>query len=155
MRRKQAGSSLRKHYGQVKYLKKLTLGPGYDDFISSNYYFGTDQFNSIMGSATRILNGDIFYTIDNTSGRFHSNITNMAKGLRAFLLINGESLANLDIKNSQSYLSNLLLTNPDKVSWMTKIPAFVLLLRTLKVPQSEDVKNIFHWSIPASYMSIC
>jgi hypothetical protein len=133
--------SMRKRIEQIKYLKLLTIDPTYKDFFESNFSISYDQYNSIIGSATRIMNGDIFYTIDSTSGRFHSNITNMAKVLRPFLRINNEPLVNLDIKNSQPYLSTILLTNPGKVSWMTKDPAFAMLLQTLKVSLSQDVRK--------------
>lgn len=139
--RKKDAKSIRGRSEQVKYLKLLTVSPGYDAFIEANYTAETDQYNSIVGSATRIINSDIFYSVDSTSGRFHSNITNMSKGLRPFLRINGEPLVNLDIKNSQPFLSTILLTDPGKVSWMTKNPAFALLLQSLKVSLSQDVKK--------------
>jgi hypothetical protein len=61
--------------------------------------------------------------------------------MRQFLRINGEPLANIDVKNSQPYLSTILLTDPGKVSWMTNNPAFALLLQSLKVSLNEDVKH--------------
>jgi len=139
--RKETAKTIRSHSEQVKYLKQLSIADEYNDFIESNFTSQTDQYNSIVGSATRIINGDIFYSIDKTSGRFHSNITNMAKGLRPYLRIKGEPLVNIDIKNSQPYLSTIILTDPGKVSWLTKNPAFALLLQTLKVSLSEDVKK--------------
>lgn len=139
--RKSASKSIRSRSEQVKFLKLLTVAPGCNEFIESNYTGETDQFNSIVGSATRIMNNDIFYSIDNTSGRFHSNITNMAKGLRPFLRINDEPLVNCDIKNSQPYISTILLTNPGKVSYLTNNPAFALLLQSLKVSLCQDVKE--------------
>jgi hypothetical protein len=139
--RKEARKSIRNHSEQTKYLKQLTIADGFNEFIESTYIAETDQYNSVLGSATRILNKDIFYSVDSTSGRFHSNITNMAKGLRPFLRINGEPLVNIDIKNSQPYLSTILLTDPGKVSWMTKNPAFAMLLQSLKVSLSKDVKQ--------------
>ena len=139
--RKEAAKSIRGHSEQTTYLRQLTISDGYNEFINSNYTSETDQFNSIAGSATRIINRDIFYSIDNTSGRFHSNITNMAKGLRPFLRIKGESLVNIDIKNSQPYLSTIILTDPGKVSNMTKNPGFALLLQNLKYKDNQDVKK--------------
>ena len=139
--RKSVSKSIRNRSEQVKFLKLLTVAPGYKEFIELNYTGETDQFNSIVGSATRIMNNDIFYSIDSTSGRFHSNITNMAKGLRPFLRINDEPLINCDIKNSQPFLSTILLTNPGKISYLTNNPAFALLLQTLKVSLSQDVKK--------------
>lgn len=139
--RKGVAKLIRGRLEQVKYLKLLTIAPGYDAFIEANYTAETDQYNSIVSSATRIINSDIFYSVDSTSGRFHSNVTNMAKGLRPFLEINKERLVNLDIKNSQPYLSTILLTDPGKVSYLTKNPVFALLLNSLKVSLSQDVKK--------------
>ncbi|MBP1593601.1 MAG: hypothetical protein H6Q12_619 [Bacteroidetes bacterium] len=138
---KAAALSIRGRSAQVKFLKHLSIEPEYINFLNRSYTIGTDQYNSAMASAIRIINNDIFYCIDNTSGRFHSNITNMSKGLRPFLRIDGQQLVNLDIKNSQPYMSTILLTNPNKVHSMTKIPAFALLLQTLEVTQTQDVKK--------------
>lgn len=140
-RLKEAVKSIRGHSEQLKHLKALCIAPEWKAFIDANYTKETDQYNSIVSSATRILNNDITYSIDNTSGRFHSNVTNMPKSLRPFLRINDEPLINLDISNSQPYLSTILLTDPGKVSYMTKNPAFALLLQSLKVSLKEDVKK--------------
>jgi hypothetical protein len=140
--RKQDAKSIRGHSDQVKYLNKLTIDESFKDFLESNYTSETDQYNSILASAMRIINKIPLAKIDNTSGRFHSNITNMAKGLRPYLRINNEPLANIDVKNSQPYLSTIILTYPSKVAWLTKNPAFALLLQTLKVSvNKEDVKK--------------
>ncbi len=138
---KKAAKSIRGHSEQVKYLMALSIAPGYKEFIEANYTAGTDQYNSIVSAATRIENNDIFYSVDSTSGRFHSPLTNMPKGLRQYIRINFEPLANIDIKNSQPFLSILLLTNPGKVAFLTKNKAFAMLLQTLKVPQNKDVKK--------------
>ena len=124
---------------QIKYLRKLSIDGSYKELLKSNYT--TQQYNFILGSATRIINEDIYYSVDKTSGRFHSNVTNLAKGLRPYLRVNGEPLVNIDIKNSQPYLSTIILTNPGKVSWMTENSAFALLLQSLKVSLKEDVKR--------------
>jgi hypothetical protein len=65
----------------------------------------------------------------------------MAKGLRPYLRINNEPLVNIDIKNSQPYLSTIILTDPGKVSYLTNNPVFALLLQSLKVSLNEDVKK--------------
>ena len=126
---------------QVKYLKMLTIDPGFMKFINENYTADTDAYNRVIASATRIINGDIFYSIDSTSGRFHSNATNCPKGFRPYLRVNGEPLVNIDVKNCQPYLSTIILTNPGKASAYTENPAFVMLLQTLKVSHKEDVKK--------------
>ena len=139
--RKEAAKSIRAHNEQVKYLKQLTIDETYMEVLKSSYAEGTDQYNFILASATRIINEDIYYSIDNTSGRFHSNVTNLAKGLRPYLRVKGQPLVNIDVKNSQPYLSTIILTNPSKVSCMTENSAFALLLQTLHVSQNEDIKN--------------
>lgn len=139
--RKEASLSIRNRSEQVKYLRELTIVDDYEEFLLANYSMGTEQYNDIEASAKRILNGDIFWSIDNTSGRFHSNVTNMAKGLRPYLRIKGEPLVNIDIKNSQPYLSSILLTDPGKVSYLAKNTAFALMLQSLKVSLNQDVKT--------------
>lgn len=58
--------------------------------------------------------------------------------------IYNEALCNIDIKNSQPYLSTIILTNPEKVSYLTENAAFALLLQTLKVTLTEDVKKYIY-----------
>lgn len=128
---------------QVKYIKQLTLAEGWRDLVES-YKSNMEQYNSILASAMRIERGDFFYSIDATENRFHSNITNMKKELRQYLRINGKPLANIDIKNSQPYLSTIILTYPGKVAWLTNNPAFSMLLQSLKVSLNEDVKKYIY-----------
>lgn len=68
----------------------------------------------------------------------------MKKELRQFLRIDGKPLANVDIKNSQPYLSTIILTYPSKIAWLTKNPVFSMLLQTLKVSLNEDVKKYIY-----------
>ena len=124
---------------QVKYLRQLTLADGWRELVNI-YKSNTDQYNLLLASALRIINKDFFYSIDKTEGRFHSNITNMKRELRQFLRINGKPLANIDIKNSQPYLSTIILTYPSKIAWLAKNTAFQMLLQTLQVSINEDVK---------------
>jgi len=125
---------------QIPNLKRLTIDTGYKLYIDQ---FKNDlhKHNALISQANRIENGEIFFSVDNTSGRFHSNVTNLSKELRPFLRIDGEHLVNIDLKNSQPYLSVILLTNPSKVSYMTVNPAFSMLLQSLKVSLNQDVKK--------------
>lgn len=139
--RKDPVNSVRGHSEQIKYLKLLTINDGYKDYLDSNYIANTKQYNDIQAAATRIMiKPEPVGKVDETSGRFHSIVTNMAKGLRPFLRIKGEPLVNIDIKNSQPYLSTIILTDPSKVSWLTKNHDFALLLQSLKVSLNQDVK---------------
>ena len=138
---KEATRSVRGHTDQVAYLRQLTIEPECFTYIHENYTADTQKFNAVLRSATRILNGDITYKVDSTSGRFHSNVTNCPKGFRQYLRVNGEPLVNIDIKNSQPYLSTILLTNPSKVSYLTENAAFAMVLQKLKVTLTEDVRH--------------
>ena len=139
--KKEAAKTVRGHSEQVKWLNKLTIDGSYLEHLNKTLTVGTKQFNNISASATRIIDGHIKYNIDQTSGRFHSNVTNLAKVLRPYLRIDGQPLVNCDISNSQPYLSTILLTNPSKVSGFAKNPAFAMMLTTLKVSLAKDVKN--------------
>lgn len=74
----------------------------------------------------------------------------MDKRLRPFLRINGEPLVNIDIKNSQPYLSTILLTNPGKASSMAKNGVFAMMLQSLKTSQNQDVKNYIRLVVSGS-----
>lgn len=139
--RKDAARSVRGRSEQVRFLKQLTIAPEFMTFINENYTSDDDAYNRVLASATRIMNGDIFYTIDSTSGRFHSNATNCPKGFRPYLRVNGEPLINIDVKNCQPYLSTIILTDPLKASTFAEKPAFAMVLQSLKVSHQQDVKN--------------
>ena len=139
--RREAARSIRGRSEQVRFLRQLTIAPEFMNFINENYATNTDAYNRVLASATRIMNGDIFYTIDNTSGRFHSNVTNCPKGFRPYLRVKGEQLVNIDVKNCQPYLSTLILVDPLKASAFTENTAFAMLLQTLKVSLNKDVKK--------------
>lgn len=139
--RKENANTIRGHSEQVRFLRQLTIAPGFMTFINENYATNTDAYNRVLASATRIMNGDIFYSIDSTSGRFHSNVTNCPAGFRPYLRVKGQPLVNIDVKNCQPYLSTLILTDPLKASIYAENPAFAMVLQTLKVSQAEDVMN--------------
>ncbi len=56
----------------------------------------------------KIAKQDYHYSVDDNVGRFHSNLTNIKKELRHFITYDGETLVNVDIKNSQPLLSSVL-----------------------------------------------
>lgn len=138
---KKSLNKIRRSAYQVKFLKLLELDESYKDFINENFSIETEQYNSIIRSITRIEHGDIFHSIDPTSGRFHSNLTNMSKKLRPFLRIQGQPLANIDIKNSQAYLSVCVLLFPQKVAWLAKDPDLCELLLRLEIKMTDDMKK--------------
>jgi hypothetical protein len=135
--------SIRGQSNQFKFLKMITLAEGWRDYVES-FKENQEQYNSILASALRIVRGEFYCKIDNTEGRFHSNLTNMKKGLRKYVRINGQPLTNIDLKNSQPYLSAILLTFPSKVSWLAKKQALSMLLERLKISLNEDVKKYIY-----------
>jgi len=56
----------------------------------------------------KIEGGDFYYKVDENVGLFHSNLTNIKKELRHYNTYDGETLVNVDIKNSQPLLSSIL-----------------------------------------------
>lgn len=86
------------------------------------------KYNSGIMSISRIRNLDLFAHLDNTSFRLHSNFTNLKKGLRNFITYNNQVLVSIDLKNSQPYLSTLLLQKGFYE------PYSVLNLSKLKIP---------------------
>jgi hypothetical protein len=99
------------------------------------------RYNYSVASISKIMFEPPYMTVDKTSGRYHSNLTSLPKELRQFVRIYGKRLSNVDVKNCHPYLSTLLLTNPGKVAEFTKNPNFSMLLTTLQVSQTEDVKR--------------
>jgi len=136
----EAVRTIRGSSSQVRFLKQLSLAEGWENVVNS-YKDDTEVYNSVLASAVRILNNDIFYSRDATERRFHSNVTNMKRELRPYLRVNGRALVNIDIKNSQPYLSTIILTYPSKVAGLAKNIAFSMSLQSLKVSQNEDVKK--------------
>lgn len=154
---------------QNKYIRQMTIEPEalqfayqiYTDNLHSLYNFTstyamdikrqkyfekeekkiTRRYNYSVALILKIMYEPPKMTVDSTSGRYHSNLTNLPKELRQFIRINGKRLVNLDVKNSQPYLSTLILTDPRKVAEFTKNPHFSMLLRSLHVIHTEDIER--------------
>lgn len=69
------------------------------------------QYNHSIMSAERLSNGQYHLNRDENVYRFHSNLTNMRGMIRNAVTYDGQKLIAVDIKNSQPYLSTILLTN--------------------------------------------
>jgi hypothetical protein len=134
-----------KYPGQAGFIRKMTINP--EAFEAVKSFPTVEKFNAGLASILKIQQKDIFYSVDNTSGRFHSNLTNLPESLRQFIRINGKQLTNIDIKNSQPYLSTILLTDPGKVSPFAKSRELSMLLQTLKCIDSIDVTMFVYLTI--------
>lgn len=73
-----------------------------------NYSRSSGRYKALL-SINKLKKADFDLKIDDNIGRFHSNLTNMKKELRACITYKGEQLVNLDIKNSQPFFSTFLL----------------------------------------------
>lgn len=123
---------------QNRYIKLFTFDPEAEIFAKQNYSGG--RYESAMISINMANNGEKYSTIDKAGHRFYSNITNMPKELRQFVTVKGKRLiANVDIKNSQPFFSLLILTDPAKVARFAKNHKFAMILKTLNVPENNDV----------------
>lgn len=127
------------HLKQREFLKLLTIDAECCKIIKPLEQNNVKKYNSLLASATRIDQQIHTCIRDNTSKRMHTNITNMSKELRHFLRVDGQPLVNIDIKNSQPYLSVLLLTHPEKVASFANNKALEILLKEIKIKNSKDI----------------
>jgi len=83
------------------------------EFVNSNYSGRNKKiikkYNLYVRSIRKIYDKNFFIVLDKTGFRVHTNLTNLFKELRQFLIYKGESLINIDISNSQPFLFNMLI----------------------------------------------
>ncbi|SHH68007.1 hypothetical protein [Winogradskyella jejuensis] len=68
------------------------------------------QLNHAKISAEKISREEYYLLHDDNVYRFHSNLTNMRSVIRNAVTYDGQKLISIDIKNSQPYLSTILLS---------------------------------------------
>jgi hypothetical protein len=68
------------------------------------------KYNSAIMSIDRLKDHNYFFWVDDTCNRLHTNLTNIKSELRNFITYEGQTLVSVDLKNSQPYLSTILLT---------------------------------------------
>jgi len=90
-----------------------------------------------INAINKIANHEIYYSVDENVGRFHSNLTNFKKELRKYITYNGQKLVNVDIKNSQPLFSTLLFdkkfyTGESQYININSIPTILPLLSNYK-----------------------
>lgn len=105
---------LRKKYHLQKNENILSLFNEVSEDGSRGWKFSNPdhQYLSYLFNISRIEEGNIFLSVDHNVRRFHSNLTNLKSELRDFITYEGHQLVNIDIKNSQPFLS-LALLNPN------------------------------------------
>ncbi len=104
----------RKNYKQIHYLleKDLELLE-IDELTDENLLYYTKdgsvgQFNSNKDSYHKILNKDWVHSVCEND-RFHTNLTNMNKGLRQHIKVGGKRLVFADLNCSQPFFLGVLL----------------------------------------------
>lgn len=107
----------------------------------------TKAHNKLMKNLGVIeeLEAQHFYCdLDNNIGRFHSNLTNLKKELRSCITYDGQKLVNIDVRNSQPFLSTCLLradfwTYGHHGLNIYKMPSAMNIIAGYKVPK-QDIK---------------
>ncbi len=80
------------------------------DRVRKKYKHPTNQLIHAQMSAQRLKWQDYNLLLDDNVFRLHTNLTNMPSRVRNAITYDGQKLISLDIKNSQPYLSTILLS---------------------------------------------
>lgn len=107
------------------------------------------QYNRAFLNIDEILNGRFRCQVDTNVSRFHSSLTNMRSTLRHCLTYEGKELVSIDIKNSQPYLSTLLL-NP--LFWNAKEGQVKLNIKNIRNNNINKVFNIEDYNSYIMYL---
>lgn len=94
-----------------------------------------EKYDNYIDSIERLKNNNKYWIIDNFSGRFHTNLTNLKSELRNYLYFKDnrrESMYSIDIKNSQLLCLSILLDGIDLNSKLASIPEIKFILNRIK-----------------------
>jgi hypothetical protein len=94
----------------IRKIKKM-----YQEIEDNKHMYSKRQLSKAKNKLLKNLNviqelksQNFYCDLDNNIGRFHSNLTNLKKELRSFITYEGRQLVNIDIRNSQPFLSTCL-----------------------------------------------
>ena len=97
-------------------------------FIDSTIKDNLRKYLKNLIMITKIKDWDVFWNFDK-HGRFHSNFTNLRKGVRNnFLKIDGEPISGLDIKTSQPFFLCQILKEEWLISDDPEIKRFIQIV---------------------------
>ncbi|PCI09971.1 MAG: hypothetical protein COB73_04330 [Flavobacteriaceae bacterium] len=99
------------------------------------------QYNHAKMSVDKLSWQDFNLMLDNNVYRFHSNLTNMRSVVRNAITYDGEKLISIDIKNSQPYLSTVLLS---RAFWIEENKHASSLSLTFFDPKKRPIKGFNH-----------
>lgn len=92
------------HRHLLNSLKRITLDETSYAFTERSTFSNLGEFDYHLRSAEFIRLGQWFFCYDKHTGRVFNNITNLPKGFRPFLRLDGKSLVELDVVNCQPFL---------------------------------------------------
>jgi hypothetical protein len=123
------------------YERKLA-DPSLRDFDVKNdkYKDPFSQFTSSYINVERIADADFMLKVDTNVFRFHSNLSNIRSELRHCLTYGGENLVSIDIKNSQPYLSTILL---NKAYWYNDIGIAGNTIISIKDIDNNPINQVY------------
>lgn len=102
--------SLMLDFNYEEYMVKMSNKKLWDfDKLKKKYKQPYNQYKHAFFCIDKVSQGHFNIKRDNSVGRYHSVLTNMRALTRNAIMYNGEGLVSIDIKNSQPYLSILLL----------------------------------------------
>jgi len=81
------------------------------DAKNNRYKDPLNQYNIGYMTVKQLENKEIYFHIDKTVGRLHTNLTNIQSDLRHFITFKKQKLATVDISNSQPYISCKLFSD--------------------------------------------
>lgn len=90
-------------------LKKISINEDEARYFIEHNTTKIEEYVNHSISVDLIVNRDYFFVADSTAGRVHNNITNLSSDLRQFLRYENNALVEIDIRNSQPFLFNLLI----------------------------------------------
>jgi len=67
------------------------------------------KYNVAMMSAAKIRDHEFYFHVDQTVQRLHTNLTGCKSELRNFITYSGMNMVSIDLKNSQPWISTILL----------------------------------------------
>lgn len=90
---------------------------------------------------------EAFFSVDAFSGRVHSPIVNLKEGLRKFLLLKGEAMTSLDVKQMQpailgKILSAVVGANSFSDSISRGEDVYIVIQRAAGLPTRDDAKKM-------------
>lgn len=79
------------------------------DMVNPDIKFPIVRYNSRILVVNKLHHLDYLFRLDETAGRLHTLLTQLKTELRQFVTYGGQVLTNIDIVNSQPFLSTILL----------------------------------------------